>query len=204
MLDVKLDGEKTVLYVTTIIFSSMWIFTNTSTSNGYVLTKSEKQHMIWKLLSIFEKKEVWCWSRTPKQTDMIMNVRQQTKQVKAEDWLSLHSVGQHCNTVQCLFNGPASLLPPKSFHRQRLYYYTALHRMGYKPCLYQAKWITCLPFQCTVYKVMRYKMILKPAALAIHLQQFIHTPPGLSARSWMLELSPPQAFRQWPCEHPTG
>lgn len=40
--DIRLDGEKTMLHVTAVIFSSMWIFTNISTSNSHVFTKFEK------------------------------------------------------------------------------------------------------------------------------------------------------------------
>lgn len=78
-----------------------------------------------------------------------------------------------------LFTSPASLLPLKSF--QHLYNYTALHRTSHEPCLYQAKWITRLPFQCTVYKVMRYKMIKKSC--------------GVGHPSSAVHLFPPPAFQ---------
>lgn len=147
----------------------------------------KKQHLIWiKQLSLFESTEVWCWSMTPKQTNTITNVGQQTGQVKAEDRLSLDGVGQHSlssvyltvQLVSCLSSlsmGSVCTITPLCL------------------CLYQAKWITFLPFQPTVYKEMWYK---KGMVLVIHLQG-VHPPPlpPPSAQSWMLEPSPSQALR---------
>lgn len=101
------------------------------------------------------------------------------KQVEAECRPSLDGVGQHLLSNVYLMAQPVSRV--SSLSRQRLYYYTAQHRTSHKPCLYQAKWITRLPIHCTVYKVMRYKMIKKTCSVG-HPSSAVH-------------LSPPPAFR---------
>lgn len=112
---------------------------------------------------------------TPLQTHTIMNVGQQSGQVKAGDRLSLDGVGQHSlsnvyltiQPVSCLSSpstGSVCIIAPLCTAEPTN---TACTRLNGKHASF---------FLCTVNKIMWSKIIFfKPAVLAIHLQGI--TPP---------------------------